>query len=400
MKHHGLSAIAAALFALVVSPAAGAAMNTNAEHALLMDGATGQVLWAKDAFTPMPPASMSKLMTLDLLFQRLQDGRVHLNDTFPVSQRAWQESVTNTGSECFVAIGTRMRVEDLIRCIIIVSGNDSCITVAEALGGTVEGFVDMMNERAKQLGLKQSHFVNPDGLPEPPGQMMSAYDLALLARHIIQTYPQYYHYFSERDFTWSNIRQPNRNQVLDKFPGADGLKTGHIEASGYGVTASAVRNGERLILVLNGLRYPDLDKEGPRRRDWFVEQRRGEEAARLLEMAYREFRQYPLYKPNQLVGQAQVWGGSEASVPVTVKTLVAPTMQVDSRQGMKVVFHYDSPLKAPVAEGQAVGTLTVTAPDYPGLTVPVYAAKPVSETGIFGKILLGIESLIWRKKGG
>ena len=229
---------------------------------------------------------------------------------------------------------------------------------------------------------------------------MSAYDLAVLARHIILTYPQYYHYFSERDFTWSNIRQPNRNQVLDRFPGADGLKTGHIEASGYGVTASAVRNGERLILVLNGLRYPDLEKSGPRRKDWFIEQRRGEEAARLLEMAYREFRQYPLYTANQVVGQAQVWGGSEASVPATVKSLVAPTMQVDSRQGMKVVFHYDSPLKAPVAEGQAIGTLTVTAPDYPGLTVPVYAAKPVSETGIFGKMLLGIESLIWRKKGG
>src|SRR5262249_25068975 len=225
MKRHGLiAAIAAALFALVASPAA-ATMNTNAEHALLMDGASGQVLWAKDAFTPMPPASMSKLMTLELLFPRLKDGRVHINDTFPVSQRAWQESVTNTGSECFVAIGSRMHVEDLIRCIIIVSGNDACITVAEALGGTVEGFVDMMNERAKQLGLKNSHFVNPDGLPTPPGQMMSAYDLAVLARHIIQTYPAHYHYFSERDFTWSNIHQPNRNTVLDKFPGADGLKT-------------------------------------------------------------------------------------------------------------------------------------------------------------------------------
>lgn len=398
MKRYGLiAAITAAFFAFAVAPAT-ATLNTNAEHALLMDGATGQVLWAKDAFMPMPPASMSKLMTLELLFQRLKDGRVHLTDTFPVSQRAWQESVTNTGSECFVAIGSRMKVEDLIRCIIIVSGNDACITVAEALGGTVEGFVDMMNERAKQIGLKNSHFVNPDGLPEPPGQMMSAYDLATLARHLIQDYPQYYHYFSERDFTWSNIRQPNRNTVLDKFPGADGLKTGHIEASGYGITVSAVRNGERLILVLNGLRYPDLEKSGPRRKDWFVEQRRGDEAARLLEMAFREFRQYPLYKSNQVVGQAQVWGGSEASVPVTVKGAVAPTMQVDSRQGMKVVFRYDTPLKAPVAEGQAVGTLTVTAPDYPGLTVPVYAAKPVSETGIFGKLLLGIESLISRKK--
>src|SRR5258706_8056159 len=207
---HGV--ILAALF--ILHPArALAVMNTNAEHAILMDGATGQVLWAKDGFVPMPPASMSKLMTLDLLFQRLQDGRVHLEDRFTVSQRAWSE---RSGSECFVAIGDKMRVEDLIRCIIIVSGNDSCITVAEALGGTVEGFVDVMNARAKELGLKQSHFVNPDGLPNPPGQLMSAYDLALLARHIIQAYPKYYHYFSERDFVWSNIHQPNRNTVLDK----------------------------------------------------------------------------------------------------------------------------------------------------------------------------------------
>ena len=387
-------------FVVLIAPPALAAMNTNAEHAILMDGATGQVLWAKDAFTPMPPASMSKLMTLELLFQRLKDGRVHLNDTFPVSQRAWQESVTNTGSECFVAMGSRMRVEDLIRCIIIVSGNDSCITVAEALGGTVEGFVDMMNERARQLGLKQSHFVNPDGLPNPPGQLMSANDLALLARHIIQTYPQYYHYFSERDFTWSNIHQPNRNTVLDKFPGADGLKTGHIEASGYGVTASAVRNGERLILVLNGLRYPDLEREGPRRRDWFVEQRRGEEAARLLEMAFREFRPYSIYKANQTVGQVQVSGGTEDTVPAIVKTNVAPTMQVDSRSGVRVVLHYNTPLQAPVSEGQPVGTLTVTAPDYPGLNVTIYAAKSVPETGFFGKVVDKIESLVWRKKGG
>ena len=393
-----LSPFVCAAGILLASPAF-ALMNTNAEHALLMDGASGQVLWAKDAFTPMPPASMSKLMTLEILFSELKDGRVHLNDTFPVSQRAWRESVGNTGSECFVAMGSRMRVEDLIRCIIIVSGNDACITVAEGLGGTVEGFVDMMNARARQIGLKQSHFVNPDGLPDPPGQMMSAYDLATLARHIIQTYPQYYHYFSERDFTWSNIHQPNRNTVLEKFPGADGLKTGHIEASGYGITTSAVRNGERLILVLNGLRYPDLEKEGPRRRDWFVEQRRGDEAARLLEMAYREFRPYSVYKANQTVGQVQVSGGTEDSVPAIVKTAVAPVMQVDSRSGVKVALRYNA-LRAPVSEGQAIGTLTVTAPDFPGMTVPVYAAKAVPELGFFGKVVDRLEALIWRKKGG
>ncbi len=165
-------------------------------------------------------------------------------------------------------------MQDLIRGIIIQSGNDACVVVAEALGGTVEGFVDMMNRRAKELGLKNSHFVNPDGLPDPPGQMMSAYDLAVLARHLSQDYPAYYHYFGELRFTWNNIHQPNRNPVLTKLPGADGLKTGHTDAAGYGVTASAVRDGQRLILVLNGLRYPDLAKDSPAKQDWFAEIRR------------------------------------------------------------------------------------------------------------------------------
>src|ERR1700742_3382562 len=175
-----------------------AAIETSAEHGLIMDAQTGQVLWQKDGLVPMPPASMSKLMTVELLFQRLKDGRVKLTDTFPVSQRAW----STQGSKMFVELGSRIPVESLIRGIIIQSGNDACVVVAEALGGTVEGFVDLMNKRAKQLGLKQSHFVNPNGLDVPPGQLMSAFDLAKLARHIIYTYPDYYHYFGEKDFVW------------------------------------------------------------------------------------------------------------------------------------------------------------------------------------------------------
>jgi D-alanyl-D-alanine carboxypeptidase (penicillin-binding protein 5/6) len=385
---------AAALFAVLLAVPASAQMATSAEHAILMDGATGQVLWAKDAYTPVPPASMSKLMTLELLFQRLADGRLHLDDRFPVSQRAWSE---RSGSECFVAIGDKMRIEDLIRCIIIVSGNDSCITLAEGIGGTVEGFVDMMNARAKELGLKGSHFVNPDGLPDPPGQVMSVFDLATLARHLVLAYPQYYHYFSERDFVWSGIHQPNRNSVLDKFPGADGLKTGHIDASGYGVVVSALRGGRRLILVLNGLRYPDLAHDAPPRQDWFGNLRRGEEAARLLQLAYREFRQYRLYKAGDVIDQAEVFGGAEDKVPLTVVNEVAPTMQVDSRKGLKVVLHYDGPIKAPIAKGQQIGTLNISAPGYPGMTVPVVAAEPVSGAGFFGRIGMGLEALLSRK---
>src|SRR5262249_6749191 len=181
------------LSSLIAAPAGAAVIETSAEHAILMDGATGQVLWAKGAYTPVPPASMSKLMTLELLFQRLKDHRVKLTDTFPVSERAWRE---RSGSECFVNVGDRISVENLIRCVIIASGNDACVVIAEALGGTEENFVGMMNQRAKQIGLKQSHFVNPNGLDQPPGQLMSAADLAKLARHLIYDYPDYYHYFS------------------------------------------------------------------------------------------------------------------------------------------------------------------------------------------------------------
>jgi D-alanyl-D-alanine carboxypeptidase (penicillin-binding protein 5/6) len=353
---------------------------TTANHALLMDAQSGEVLWQKDAETPMPPASMSKLMTLELLFQRIKDGRVKLSDTFPVSERAWRE---RAGSECFVNIGDRMTVESLIQCIIIVSGNDSTIVVAEALGGTVEGFVTMMNARARELGLAQSHFVNPDGLDVPPGQMMSALDLAKLARHIIYTYPNLYHYFGEKDFVWSNIHQPNRNPLLFNTSGADGLKTGHIEASGYGLVGSAVRDGRRIIVVLNGLAS---------------EKDRADEGARMIETGFREFRRYQLFKPGDGIVEANVFGGTDSTVPLTVKASVAVTLQVDSRPGMKVAVHYNGPLAAPVAEGQQVGTLSVTAPDFPGMTIPLYAAHDVSKVGLFGRMMLGIRALFGGNK--
>ncbi len=359
------------LFAAMVP--ARAAMDTAAEHALLMDADTGQVLWQKDGLTPQPPASMSKLMTLDLLFQRLADGRIKLTDTLPVSERAWRTQ----GSKMFVELGNRIAVEDLIRGIIIQSGNDACVVVAEGLGGTLEGFVELMNKRAKELGLAQSTFVNPDGLPEPPGQLMSALDLAKLARHIIRTYPQYYHYFSEREFTWHKIRQPNRDLVLDSLPGADGLKTGHTDAAGYGITISAKRGGQRLILVLNGLRYPQYNN------DYFPKIRRAEEAGRVMEMAFREFRRFPLTAANQVVGEAPVLNGARPAVKVTPATAVAVTMQVDSRAGLKTTLRINPGLTAPVAQGQRVGNMVITAPDFPPLTVPVYAAESVAKENIF-----------------
>jgi len=336
---------------------------------------------------------MSKLMTVELLFQRIKDGRVKLTDRFPVSERAWRE---RSGSSMFVKVGNTVAVEDLIRGIITQSGNDACIVVAEALGGSVEGFVDMMNKRAKQLGLTGSHFVNPDGLDQPPGQLMTAYDLAKLARHLIYDYPQLYHFFSDRTFTWNGITQHNRNYVLDAFPGTDGLKTGHLEASGYGITVSAVRDGHRLILVLNGLRYPDLDKVDHKKADWLAERRRADEAARVLGMAFREFRSYPLFKQGEIAGNVPVWGGAQATVPVTAGKRLAVTMQVDSRPKMRVALHYKAPVQAPVQAGQQVGTLTVSAPDFPTLTVPVYAAEDVHRAGLWRRMIAGLKAL-WHK---
>ena len=364
-----------------------AAIETSAEHALIMDAQTGQVLWQKDGLLPMPPASMSKLMTIELLFQRLKDGRVKLTDTFPVSQRAW----STQGSKMFVELGTRIPVESLIRGIIIQSGNDACVVVAEALGGSLEGFVDLMNKRAKQIGLAQSTFVNPDGLPDPPGQLMSALDLAKLSRHLINDYPDYYHYFSEREFVWHGIHQPNRDLVLGSLPGADGLKTGHTDASGYGITISAKRDNQRLILVLNGLRYPQYNN------DYFPNIKRAEEAGRVMDMAFREFRSYPVLAANQVIGNIMVTGGNMPDVPVTAAQALNVTMQVDSHSGMKTALRADPGLTAPIHVGQKVGVLVISAPDFPGMTVPVYATQSVAEQGIFGKMAQSISHL-WKKK--
>jgi D-alanyl-D-alanine carboxypeptidase (penicillin-binding protein 5/6) len=386
-----LSVLLFVSLAAFVAPAAAEAVQTSAEHAVIMDADTGQVLWAKDAYSPVPPASMSKLMTLELLFQRLKDHRVKLTDAFPVSERAWRE---RAGSECFVNIGDKISVENLIRCVIIMSGNDACIVIAEGIGGTVENFVSLMNQRAKQIGLSQSHFANPNGLDKPPGQLMAAIDLAKLARHLIKDYPEYYHYFGERDFVWSNIHQHNRNLVLEKFPGADGLKTGHLESSGYGITVSAVQNGRRLILVLNGLRYPDLEKHGGKAQDWFAEQRRADEAARLLGVAFREFRQYKLFGPNDTVAEAEVWQGGSSTVPLTTGKALAVTLTPEARAGMKVSVSYDGPLKAPIAKGQKVATLNVTAPNAPALSVPLFAKEEVGSAGFVSRIFTGLHALI------
>ena len=335
-----------------------------------------QILSSNEAFVGTKEAAAMLGVSVSTIQKMVESGKL----------RAWRTQ----GSKMFVELNSRIAVESLIRGIIIQSGNDACVVVAEALGGTFEGFVNMMNKRTKELGLAQSTFVNPDGLPDPPGQLMSALDLAKLSRHIINTYPDLYHYFSEREFVWHNIHQPNRDLVLGSLPGADGLKTGHTDAAGYGITISAKRGDQRLILVLNGLRFPQY------KNDYFPNIKRAEEASRVMDLAFREFRSYPVLTTNQVAGSVVLEGGVQPTVPVTAAKPLNVTMQVDSHAGMKTVVKPDPGLRAPVSVGQKVGVLVITAPEFPALTVPVYAAQAVAEVGIFGKAWNSV-SRLWKK---
>jgi D-alanyl-D-alanine carboxypeptidase (penicillin-binding protein 5/6) len=279
----------------------------------------------------------------------------------------------------WVAANSDVSVDNLLKGIIVQSGGDACVVVAETLGGSESGFADMENARAKELGLTQSHFVNSSGLPDP-GQLMSATDLAHLAAHIIRDYPKFYSYFALKDFTWSNIRQPNRNTLVDENIGVDGLKTGHTEIGGYGIVASSLRRGRRLVIVLNGMKS---------------EHARIDEARRMLDIGYREFKRYDLLAANDVVGDAGVWGGAKQKVSLKVGTPVQLTMPVDSRRDLKVTLHYDTPVRAPIAAGQKIGTLTVSVPGKPDTVVPALAAEAVPSGGFLDHMMMGLQALIY-----
>ena len=364
--------------AALAAGSAHAQIATSARHAVLMDYDTGEILFDKDGDVPMPPSSMSKLMTSEMVFRRLKDGSLKLTDKFHVSEKAWRQGADSSESKMFVMVGADVGVEDLLKGIIVQSGNDACVVVAENLGGTEEGFAEMMTRRAKELGLTKSHFANSKGMPDD-AEYMSARDIAMLAAHIIRTYPEYYPYFAMKDFTWEGITQENRNPLLSMEIGADGLKTGHTEAAGYGLVASAVKNGQRLILVVNGLESKS---------------QRASESRRLLEIGFRDFHRYDLLRAGDIVGQAQVWGGDAATVPLKVSAPLSVTMQRETRHDMTVTMHYKAPVPAPIAEGQEVGALTVSAPGRPDKTVPLYAATAVPRTGIFGRMWIGINALV------
>lgn len=365
MKKLILSVIAFA-FAVGVSAPACAQMTTTAKQAIVVDANTGTVLFEKNANERMPTSSMSKVMTLYMVFEALKNGSLHLTDKLNVSEKSWRTG----GSKMFIKVGDKVSVENLIRGVIIDSGNDAAICLAEGLGGSEAGFVNAMNVRAKEIGLSSSHFVTATGLPDPE-HYSTARDLAVLAYRIMTDFPQYYHYFSEPEFTYDKIRQHNRDPLLGNVQGADGLKTGHTEVGGYGLMGSASRDGRRIIVVLNGMQSVDERKN---------------EGTRLMEWAFRSFENKKLLTKGEEVDKAKVWLGQDAQVPLIAAndlTIVLPKMQ---RDGVKITVKYQSPLKAPVKKGDAVGVLTVEVPNQKPVDVKLLAGNDDARQGVFGRV--------------
>ncbi|MGF1611442.1 MAG: D-alanyl-D-alanine carboxypeptidase family protein [Kiloniellales bacterium] len=351
------------------------ALDTQAREAFLLDMTSGTVLFEKDADMPMPPASMSKIMTIYMVFERLREGRLSLDDMLPVSEKAWRMG----GSKMFVEVNSQVRVEDLLRGVIIQSGNDACIVLAEALSGSEEAFAEEMNRKGREIGLTDSHFTNSTGWPDP-NHRMTARDLATLAQRLIKDFPEYYHLYSELEFTYHGIRQGNRNPLLYKNIGADGLKTGHTEEAGYGLTASAERNGRRLIAVITGL--PSVKA-------------RSEEAERLISWGFREFEAYALFQPGEEVERAAVWQGEEETVPLVFPEGLTVTLSRAARRDMTVKVKYDAPIPAPIVEGQQVATLEIEAGEGRLLTFPLQAGANVERLGIFGRAVASLKYMIF-----
>jgi D-alanyl-D-alanine carboxypeptidase (penicillin-binding protein 5/6) len=385
MKPLSASLIVTACVALVASaPTAFAAvptMDTAAETAIAIDFDTGAILYDKDSNKRIEPASLSKMMTAYVVYSYLKAGRLKLDDTLPVSEKAWAKHKTNE-SNMFVPLGAQVKVEDLIRGMMIQSGNDACVVLAEGIAGSTDAFVDLMNQTAQKLGLKDSHFADVDGLPDPE-EYMTAHDIAMLGVHLIRDFPEYYHYDSEKEFTYNGIKQGNRNPLLYKDIGVDGLKTGHTDEAGYGVAISAVRNGRRIVEALVGMKSMN---------------QRSQEAEKLLDWSYREWADYKLVKAGDPIDDAPVFLGTTATVPVTVKSDLVVSLPRNARSSMKVTAVYDQSAPAPIAQGQQIGTLQVTANDMNPIQVPLVAAKPVAKVSGFSRAALAAGYLLFGKK--
>jgi len=359
------------LAAQIIVPVDTNALDIGAREAILVDFETSAVLEAENADQPMPPSSMSKLMTAYMVFDAIQSGSLSLDDEFLVSENAWRKGgAASGGSTMFLQPGSQVRVEDLLRGIIIQSGNDACIVVAENLSGSEEAFADEMNEMALELGLTGSNFTNSTGLPDPD-HYMTAHDLAILAKQIIVNFPEFYSLYKETEFTYSDITQYNRNPLLYRPGGADGLKTGYTSVAGYGLTASAIRNGRRLIVVINGL-------ESTRSR--------AEAAARAIDWGFRNFINRDLFTAGEVVSNAEVWLGTQTEVELVTKEKLTVTIPRRSLKTMEVKAVYQGPIPAPIQKDDVIAKLVVSAKGFKTVELPLVAATSVGRLGFMGRL--------------
>lgn len=348
------------------------AFETKAKYALLMDADTGYVMLDKKADIPMPPASMSKLMTAYVIFEQLKSGKLTPETEFTVSENAWRKGGAKSGSSTmFLKPNQKVRVKDLLRGIIVQSGNDACIVAAENIAGTEEVFADIMTRKAHDLGMKTASFKNATGLPQA-GHEMSAKDLAVLAQALIREFPEYYPIYSEREFKYNGIKQGNRNPLLYEVPGADGLKTGHTQASGFGLTGSVkTPDNRRLIMVING-----LNSMSDRRT----------ESKRVIGWGIGAFEDITMYGPDSVVAQVPVWLGTSATVAAGVTHPLSVTVPRGGTPDVRAEITYKDPVSAPITAGQVLGKVIVRGPDNQVQTADLVAKQDIAKVGYFGKL--------------
>lgn len=358
---------------LSLPTAAGAqSFETLAPHAIIMDAQSGQILFEKDAKLPMAPASMTKIMTASLVFDRIRDGSITPETKFKVSEEAWRKG----GSKMFVELGSEISVRDLLRGVIIQSGNDACIVLAEGIAGSETAFADMMTARARELGLESATFRNATGWPAD-GHEISARDLAVLARYTTQNYPEFYSLYGESNFTWNGIKQDNRNPLLGKFTGADGMKTGHTEASKYGLVGSAKRGEDRRIIVVNG-----LETKGDR----------SSESLRLMTAAFDSFKIYNLFTAGSPAGKADVFMGKADTVTLIAGEDIKAGLYRPVRRTLKARIEFDGPIAAPIAKGDQIAQLVVSAQGRPDERFALLAGEDVARKGMLGRAMASLKS--------
>ena len=365
-----------AVFLLMLTPASIAAyIDTDAEVAVVIDGHTGKVLFSKDKDKKTYPASMTKIMTTLIIFEKLANETLSLDDKFLVSEKAWRE---REGSSMFVEVDKEIRVEDLLRGIIVQSGNDACIVVAENIAGTEESFAKMMTQKAKEIGMKNTNFTNSTGMYDKDNYS-TVYDIALLSMHLINEYPQYYHLFAETEFEWSGIKQNNRNSLLYKNMGVDGLKTGHLSKSGYGLAASAVDQNRRVISVVNGFEST---------------QKRTQGSSRLITWAFREFTNLKLFEKEDIVGQVEISGASSKESDVSTGEEIIITVPKSKRDGLTTNIVVDDNISAPLNAGDKVGYLEISVPGEENQTYELYATNEIDRSNIFVRFFNYLINLI------